>query len=160
MAFFLEDLLHSRIVAGNLNSSSAVCVHLNDSRPRWAWGKKGPLLPTAAACVSSFGVPRAARLSSGRSWAHSGAVRACPDPLFGGPYMQHRISWADGHMSCILRGGRISARGPGGTGPPPDIWGHEFFAAASIQVYLAGGTGTLLRADPYQSGSVLVRCGN
>ena len=55
-----------------------------------------PLLPVAAAYVSSSGVPHAACLSRGKSRAHSSAVRACPDPLFGGPYMQHRISWADG----------------------------------------------------------------
>jgi len=47
-----------------------------------------PLLPACCALPA---------LARERSWAHSGAVRACPDPLFGGPYMQHRISWADGH---------------------------------------------------------------
>lgn len=58
-------------------------------------GRKGPLLPIAAANDSS-GVPCAAWLSRGRSGAHSDAVRACPDPLFGGPYMHHRISQAEG----------------------------------------------------------------
>ena len=63
-------------------------------------------------------------------------------------------------MSCILWGGRISARGPGGTGPPPDIRGHELSAATCIKVDLIRGISTLLRADPYQLGSVLVRCGS
>jgi hypothetical protein len=53
-----------------------------------------------------------------------------------------------GYMSCILRGGRISARGPGGTGPPPVIRKHELYAAACIQVDLGQGIGTLLRAEP------------
>ena len=65
-----------------------------------------------------------------------------------------------GHMGRDIRGSRISARGPGGTGPPPDIRGHELSAAACIEVDLIRGTSTLLRADPYQSGSVLVRCGS
>ncbi len=81
-------------------------------------GRKGPLLLTAAAWASSSGVLRAAWLSRGRSWAHSGAVRApCGglDQVRGG----HEKRWAGqaGGEDRRLRGGRRWwSEGRGGDG--------------------------------------------
>ena len=92
---------------------------------------------------------------AGRTQAPCGLA---PIPSSGDPTCSIGYPGQAGHMSCHLRGGRISARGPRGTGPPPDIRGHELFAAACVKVDLIG-TSTLLRAEPYQSGSVLVAAG-
>jgi hypothetical protein len=67
--------------------------------------------------ASSSGVPRAAWLSSG---AHSGAVRACPDPSLRGDHTCNmEYTGQTDYMSCHLQGGWISARGPGGMGHRP-----------------------------------------
>ena len=110
-----------------------------------------PLLPGCRALpVSRAG-------GAGRTQAPCGLA---PIPSSGDYTCSIRYLGQTGHMSCILWGGRISARGPGGTGPPPDIRGHEFLRSDQYPGLSGWGTGTLLRADPYQSGSVLVRCGS
>ncbi|MGV8174631.1 MAG: hypothetical protein ACP5OU_02905 [Methanothrix sp.] len=87
-----------------------------------------PLLP---------GCPRAAGLSRGRSWAHSGAVRACPDPLFGEPYMQHRIFQADRLHELHSQGREDLCQ---------RSRGHELFATTCLPGRSGQGTGTFLRA--------------
>ena len=101
-------------------------------------GRKGPLLPTAADYASSFGVPALPGSRMGGTGRTQAPCGLAPDPLFGGPTCSIGYPGQTGHLNCILRGGKISARSPGGMGSSPDIRGYELSAAACIRVYLAG----------------------
>ena len=98
----------------------------------------GPLLSAASACDSSSGVPRAARLSSGRSWAHSGAVRApCRrlDQVRGG-HEKGCAGQAGGEDRCLRGGRRGWSEGRGGDGvrtsflPYLRMISQQFFGAS------------------------------
>jgi len=103
----------------------------------------GPLLPGCRALpVSRAG-------GAGRTQTPCGLA---PIPSSGDPTCSIGYPGQTGHMGCHLRGGKISARGPGGTGPPPDIRGHELSAATSIQVDLAGEQARFCARTPTSRG--------
>ena len=54
-------------------------------------GRNGPLLQLLLPMLLLLECLAIPVFRAGGGWAHSDAVRSCPDPLFGGPYMQHRI---------------------------------------------------------------------
>jgi len=77
-----------------------------------------------------------------------------------GTYMLHRISWVDEPQELHSQGREDLVQRSREHGAAARHRGHELSAATCIKVDLIRGISTLLRADPYQLGSVLVRCGS
>ena len=123
-------------------------------------GRNGPLLPTVAVCASSSGVPRASLVLAPEELGALRRREGLHDPLFRGPYMQHRISWADEPQELHSPGQEDLVQRSREHGAAARHRGHELSAATCIKVDLIREISTHLRADPYQLGSVLVRCGS